>query len=239
MTRTIGSLFTGMGGLDMAVHQVLDADTVWVSEIEPGACRVLEHRMPGVPNLGDVTRIDWSRVPRVDVLTGGSPCFAAGTPVLTHDGLRPIEDVQVGDLVWTHAARWQRVTHTMRRTSETVQFRSGFYCTPEHRLWLRAPQQRRQWCLPAAGGGGYPCARRGGFRLPGFWGGGMIPINAAIASRITADRSVPCCRAHLPSSSHMSCGMRTARRGVAGLSGTMPASRQPAVQLALDFGGAA
>lgn len=91
MTRTIGSLFTGMGGLDMAVHQVLDADTVWVSEIEPGACRVLEHRMPDVPNLGDITRIDWSRVPRVDVLTGGSPCqdlSTAGRRAGMTDGTR-------------------------------------------------------------------------------------------------------------------------------------------------------
>ncbi|WP_172664050.1 Hint domain-containing protein [Propionibacterium freudenreichii] len=40
----------------------------------------------------------------MDVICGGSPCFVAGTSVLTHDGLRPIEDVQVGDLVWTHAA---------------------------------------------------------------------------------------------------------------------------------------
>ena len=64
----------------------------------------------------------------------------------------------------------------------------------------------------------------------------MTPINAAIASRITADRSVPCCRAHLPSSSHMSCGMRTARSGVAGLSGTMPTGCEPCVQVALKVG---
>ena len=91
MTRTIGSLFTGYGGLDMAVHQVLGADTVWVSEIEPGACRVLEHRMPGVPNLGDITRIDWSAVPPVDVLTGGSPCqdlSTAGRRAGMTDGTR-------------------------------------------------------------------------------------------------------------------------------------------------------
>lgn len=86
-----GSLFTGYGGLDMAVHQVLHADTVWVSEIEPGACRVLEHRMPGVQNLGDVTRIDWSTVPPVDVLTGGSPCqdlSTAGRRAGMTDGTR-------------------------------------------------------------------------------------------------------------------------------------------------------
>ena len=139
---TIGSLFSGYGGLDMGVQSVTGGRVSWVSDVEPGPCAILDAHHPDIPNLGDVTAIDWKSVEPVDVICGGSPCFVAGTPVLTHDGLRPIEDVQVGDLVWTHAARWQRVTHTMRRTSETVQFRSGFYCTPEHRLWLRAPQQR-------------------------------------------------------------------------------------------------
>ena len=142
-TLTIGSLFSGYGGLDLAVERALGpARTAWVSDIEPGPCKILAARYPDAPNLGDIATVDWTQVEPVDIIAGGSPCFVAGTPVLTHDGLRPIEDVQVGDLVWTHAARWRRVTHTMRRTSETIEFRSGFYCTPEHRLWLRTPQQR-------------------------------------------------------------------------------------------------
>lgn len=149
----IGSLFTGAGGLDVGLRNTqafCGAELAWVSDINERdkwgwhgkAANFLAVKHADLPNLGDITTVEWNKVPPVDVLTGGSPCFVAGTPVLTHDGLRPIEDVQVGDLVWTHAARWQRVTHTMRRTSETVEFRSGFYCTPEHRLWLRAPQQR-------------------------------------------------------------------------------------------------
>lgn len=142
MRTTIGSLFAGYGGLDLALGLLGPARTAWVADIEPGPRRVLAHRYPDAPDIGDVTSIDWGRVEPVDIICGGSPCFVAGTPVLTHDGLRPIEEVRAGDLVWTHAARWQRVAHTMRRTSETIEFRSGFYCTPEHRLWLRTPQQR-------------------------------------------------------------------------------------------------
>ena len=141
-TLTVAELCTGYAGLTIALQQVADVEPAWFSEVDKAACSTLTHHYPDVPNYGDMTRIDWTVAPAVDIIAGGTPCFVAGTPVLTHDGLRPIEDVQVGDLVWTHAARWQRVTHTMRRTSETVQFRSGFYCTPEHRLWLRAPQQR-------------------------------------------------------------------------------------------------
>lgn len=75
MTLKLGSLFSGYGGLDMAVHAAFgDVETVWVSDIEPGPCKVLEFRYPNVPNLGDVTKIDWSTVEPVDIISGGSPC---------------------------------------------------------------------------------------------------------------------------------------------------------------------
>lgn len=67
---TVGSLFTGYGGLDMAIGGSLS----WVSEIDTSACAVLGAHYPDVPNLGDVKAIDWSTVPKVDILTGGYPC---------------------------------------------------------------------------------------------------------------------------------------------------------------------
>ena len=70
----IGSLFSGAGGLDMGVQAVIGGTIAWHSEIDPGACRVLAHRYPSVPNLGDITAIDWRKVEPVDVLTGGFPC---------------------------------------------------------------------------------------------------------------------------------------------------------------------
>ena len=71
---TIGSLATGYGGLDLAVERLTGAKTVWVSEVDPGACAILEYRFPGVPNLGDFTRAYWARVPHVDIFTAGYPC---------------------------------------------------------------------------------------------------------------------------------------------------------------------
>lgn len=70
----IGSLFSGYGGLDLAVEKVFNAETVWYSEIDPDACAVFEKHWPGVPNIGDVSRVYWPSIPRVDILTGGSPC---------------------------------------------------------------------------------------------------------------------------------------------------------------------
>ncbi len=87
----IGSLFSGAGGLDMAVEAVFGGTTVWHSEINKAASKVLAHRWPGVPNLGDITTVDWSEVPPVDILCGGFPCqdvSSAGRRAGIKDGTR-------------------------------------------------------------------------------------------------------------------------------------------------------
>lgn len=48
---------------------------VCFSEIDPFPSAVLGERFPSVPNLGDITKIDWSDLSGfVDVVVGGSPC---------------------------------------------------------------------------------------------------------------------------------------------------------------------
>ena len=87
----IGSLFTGYGGLDLAVAEVFGGTVAWHSEIDPGACKILDHRFPGVPNIGDVTTVDWSTVEPVDILIGGFPCqdvSGAGKRAGLHHGTR-------------------------------------------------------------------------------------------------------------------------------------------------------
>lgn len=73
---TIGSLFTGYGGLDMGVAMAVDPDArvVWTSDVEKGPCKLAATRWPGTPNLGDITAIDWADVEPVDIICGGSPC---------------------------------------------------------------------------------------------------------------------------------------------------------------------
>lgn len=75
MTLRLGSLCTGYGGLDLAAETVLGPLThVWHAEIDPHAAKVLAHHWPDVPNLGDLTVVDWACVEPVDVLTAGYPC---------------------------------------------------------------------------------------------------------------------------------------------------------------------
>jgi DNA (cytosine-5)-methyltransferase 1 len=47
---------------------------IWQSEIDGYACRVLNKHWPDVPNIGDITQVDWSQIERPDVICGGYPC---------------------------------------------------------------------------------------------------------------------------------------------------------------------
>ncbi|MEW2578401.1 DNA cytosine methyltransferase [Streptomyces syringium] len=129
----VGSLFTGTGALDLAVMDVFDAGVVWHSQYEPPdkngkedknqyAAKILERHWPSTPNLGDITKVDWQDVldehGPIDILTGGFPCFPAGTLINTSAGLTPIEEVKEGDLVLTHRRRWKPVTQTMSRRAD-------------------------------------------------------------------------------------------------------------------------
>lgn len=68
-------MFAGYGGLDLGLMQVFpEARPAWHMEIEPGPAHVLAHHYPTVPNLGDVTKVDWEHVEPVDIITAGYPC---------------------------------------------------------------------------------------------------------------------------------------------------------------------
>ena len=111
---TIGSLFTGYGGLDMGVAMALDpgARVAWTSDVEPGPCRLAEVRWPDTPNLGDITKINWDDVEPVDIICGGSPCQdlslagkRAGMATGTRSGLwesmaAAVETIQPRLVVW-------------------------------------------------------------------------------------------------------------------------------------------
>jgi len=73
MTLTVGSLFSGIGGFDLGLERA-GMKIIWHSEIDQFACKVLKKHWPDVPNLGDITKVDWTNIERPDVICGGYPC---------------------------------------------------------------------------------------------------------------------------------------------------------------------
>lgn len=73
MLDAIGSLCSGVGGLDRALSALLRSPVAWHCEVEPAPAEVLKVRMPA-PNHGDITMVDWTDVPLVRALSMGVPC---------------------------------------------------------------------------------------------------------------------------------------------------------------------
>ena len=71
------STFSGVEAASLA-WAPLGWEPVCFSEVDPFPSAVLAHRYPDVPNLGDITKIDWKMVRRkygqIDLVVGGSPC---------------------------------------------------------------------------------------------------------------------------------------------------------------------
>lgn len=69
------SIFSGVEAATLA-WEPLGWEPVAFSEIEPFPCAVLAERWPDIPNLGDITKIDWKEEidGAIDLVVGGSPC---------------------------------------------------------------------------------------------------------------------------------------------------------------------
>lgn len=72
---TIGSMFSGIGGLELGLERTGGFETRWQCEINEYARKVLAKNWPGLPLYNDVKELYESEQPeRVDVLCGGFPC---------------------------------------------------------------------------------------------------------------------------------------------------------------------
>ena len=70
---TVGSLFSGIGGIEIGFEKE-GFKTKWFIENEHYAQGILKKRFPKTKIYGDITKIDFRTIPKVDILTGGFPC---------------------------------------------------------------------------------------------------------------------------------------------------------------------
>lgn len=68
--RTIGSLFSGIGGLELGLERAGLGRTIWQAESDPFCRRVLAKHWPNVRQYTDIREIDQG----ADIMCGGFPC---------------------------------------------------------------------------------------------------------------------------------------------------------------------
>ena len=70
---TLGSLFDGSAGFPLG-GLISGITPLWASEVEPFPIRVTTKRLPDMQHLGDVSALNGTELPPVDIITFGSPC---------------------------------------------------------------------------------------------------------------------------------------------------------------------
>lgn len=104
------SIFSGIEAATVAWHP-LGWEPLAFSEIDPFPSTVLQHHYPDIPNLGDITKIDWSPyVVAADIVVGGSPCQSfsvagkreglAGASGLMFEYIRAVRELRPRWFVW-------------------------------------------------------------------------------------------------------------------------------------------
>lgn len=104
------SVFSGIEAASVA-WEPLGWEPVAFCEIDEFPSAVLRKRFPDVPNLGDITKVDWSPYRgTVDLVVGGSPCQSfslagkreglAGESGLMYEYIRCIQEVMPEWFIW-------------------------------------------------------------------------------------------------------------------------------------------
>ena len=69
------SLFDGMSAAHIALDRIgIKVDNYFASEIDKYALKVTQGNYPNTKQLGNIIEIDCSKLPKIDLIVGGSPC---------------------------------------------------------------------------------------------------------------------------------------------------------------------
>ena len=108
MALKVGSLFSGIGGIDIAFQQA-GYKVAWAIEKDAACCRTYRYNFKDVNLLEtDIRNIDPCKLERVDILTAGFPCqpFSIAGKQRGFDDERGHLFYEVGRFIKTHKPRF-------------------------------------------------------------------------------------------------------------------------------------
>lgn len=139
--ESIGIISDGIGACSSALNRLkIDYEIADYVEIDKYA--VASYNAIHGTNFEPQDITKWDKDLDVDFIMHGSPCFVAGTKVLTKNGYKNIEDIVVGDEVLTHKNRYKKVLkvgHSENKEVYQLKAQGIFdtFVTPNHPYYVR------------------------------------------------------------------------------------------------------
>lgn len=146
-TKKFIDLFCGIGGFHTALNH-FHFECLLACDIDK-ACREVYKNNYGITPVEDVKKIVPEELEDFSILCGGFPCFVAGTKVLTDEGYKNIEDVNLSDTLMTHTGKFQKILNLQRKTYNgtlykiQAKYHTSFTATEEHPFYVR--EKTRKW----------------------------------------------------------------------------------------------
>jgi site-specific DNA-cytosine methylase len=158
MAKTFTDLFAGCGGV---ARGLIDAgfEPCESVEFDPQIAEIHKANIGGKMHVMNILDCDPYRFEKPDILHASPVCFPANTLILTEKGLKPIQDIETGDLVVTHQSRLRRVTNILSREAQVLELKGqghyGLITTHDHpflsveKKTIYPPHKERKagnWC---------------------------------------------------------------------------------------------
>ena len=143
-------LFSGCGGMSTGLKDagfnIIAAIDVWQKAIDSynknfdnhGICADLTELSPEKFN-----ELYNKNKEIIDLLVGGPPCFIPGTLVLTDNGYKKIEDIDINNKLLTHTGKFQKIVNLQRKIYSgdlyeiDITNHRRIVCTEEHPFYVR------------------------------------------------------------------------------------------------------
>ena len=137
-------LFSGTGAFSYAFNNQ-NFNVVFANDYDFISKKIYELNFPNHNYcIEDLHKLQPEDIPYHDVMCSGFPCFIAGTRVLTNNGYKDIENVQLTDKLLTHSGKFQSIINLQQKiySGDLFNFDIKYHpetitCTNEHPIYIR------------------------------------------------------------------------------------------------------
>ena len=152
---TIGSLFSGIGGLEIGLEQAGLGPVLWQVEIDEYCRRVLARHWPDVPRYPDIREFPNDNTARPDIICGGFPCQPFSTASRGRktasdywpEMLRVVNTMRPTIVICENVS--VSAIHKAKEDLDALEYKTISFCLGAHAIGADHKRNRR-WCVAYA-----------------------------------------------------------------------------------------